>query len=75
MNAATHEEHSSAIENAVAWIMMAEMSHPQIRPPVPEYPNPYPMVEAMDGSKPRTEKDTLKLSNREKSLACCQSMT
>lgn len=62
-------EHSSAMVNAVDWMMSADTSHPQIAPPVPEYPKLYPIVEATEGNRPRTEKDTEKDSQIVKSLS------
>lgn len=61
-------EQSSAMLNAVDWMNKAATNQPHIAPPVPEYPNEYPMVEATEGSKPSTENETPKDSHMEKSL-------
>ena len=47
--------------------MNADTSQPHTAPPVPEYPSEYAIVDATDGSRPSTEKETEKDSSQVKS--------
>lgn len=52
------------MEHATLWIPTMATSQPQVIPAVPAYPIPYQSVEAKEGSKPRTAKETQKVVQR-----------